>query len=260
MHILRLVMAVAGLAGSALLAHGQGVGGQLVGTVRDEKGAALAGVDVRVARTELQSLTDNGGAFQFERVPAGRVIVVSRRLGYRPDSTPVTLRDGTQASLAIVLIEMREELDAVLVTAEMGASGRMREFWARRAGGLGYFITRDDIEKQHAMRTADLFRRVLGVRIVGAPGEPTRLVTSRRAQSISRMAAAGNACPMMIYIDGIPQPSGTYVLDELTPDMLEGIEVYRGPAEAPARFRQADTACGLVLFWTREPPAVKRKR
>ena len=39
---------------------------------------------------------------------------------------------------------------------------------------------------------------------------------------------------------------------------IEAIEAYRGPAEIPPRFRQRDTACGLIVIWTREPPP-KRK-
>ncbi|MFQ5680430.1 MAG: hypothetical protein ACE5HP_13350 [Gemmatimonadota bacterium] len=34
-------------------------------------------------------------------------------------------------------------------------------------------------------------------------------------------------------------------------DFLEGIEVYRNPAMAPAQYRTVGDACGIVLVWTK---------
>ncbi len=36
--------------------------------------------------------------------------------------------------------------------------------------------------------------------------------------------------------------------------VLEGIEIYRGPAETPIRYQITNSACGVALLWTRESP------
>ena len=59
-------------------------------------------------------------------------------------------------------------------------------------------------------------------------------------------------------VDGNWVPPGTFHLDDISPTMIEAIEIYRGPAEVPAKFRQRETACGLIVIWTREPPPRER--
>ena len=65
----------------------------------------------------------------------------------------------------------------------------------------------------------------------------------------------GGICEVTYYIDGSYVPSGTFHMDDMSPTMVEAVEVYRGPSETPARFRQRDSACGIIAIWTREPPA-----
>ena len=65
---------------------------------------------------------------------------------------------------------------------------------------------------------------------------------------------------MSYYVDGSWVPPGTFHMDDLSPLMLEAVEVYRGPSEIPVRFRQRETACGVIALWTREPPAKQAQR
>ena len=55
-------------------------------------------------------------------------------------------------------------------------------------------------------------------------------------------------------------PGGREVLLDRGALMLEAVEVYRGPAEIPVRFRQRETACGVIALWTREPPSKQAQR
>jgi len=100
---------------------------------------------------------------------------------------------------------------------------------------------------------------VLGIRIISRP-EGTRLVSGRSGISASPRGnlAASNACAMQYYVDGIFMTPGTFSVDEIVPVQLEALEIFRGPSEIPARFRQRDTGCGLVVIWTREPPAIAK--
>ncbi|MDQ8153721.1 MAG: TonB-dependent receptor [Gemmatimonadota bacterium] len=227
------------------------------GTVRNVSGVAVAGADVWIDGTTRRVVSNDSGEFRIDQVPSGRVRVMVRRIGFQPDSKRISVKAGDTRQVKFMLDGLLEELDAVIVTARAGASGRMQEFWARRMVGIGVFITRAEIERRHPPSTADLFQQVMGVRVIaGANGESTRLVTGRQSVSASPLnrSLASGACQMQYYVDGIFMTPGTFTVDEVTPDMVEAIEVFRGPSEIPARFRQRDTACGLVVIWTREPP------
>jgi hypothetical protein len=50
--------------------------------------------------------------------------------------------------------------------------------------------------------------------------------------------------------------AGTTLDDLVRVDMLEGVEVYRGPSELPAELYGTNFrgACGAVALWTRRGP------
>lgn len=227
------------------------------GSVRNGSGVPIPGADIWIEGSSAKSVSNDSGEFRIDNAPSGRVRVRVRSIGFRPDSKRVTLAAGDTRQVKFELEGMLEELDAVIVTARLSSQGRLQEFYARRMIGLGVFITRAEIERRHPPRASDLFSQVMGVRLVtGSNGEATRLTTGRSGVSaVSGRSAASGGCPMQYYVDGIFMTPNTFTVDELSPDMIEAIEIFRGPAEIPARFRQRETGCGLVVIWTREPPA-----
>jgi len=232
------------------------------GTVRNNSGVALRGAEVWIDGTNRRAVSSDSGEFRIDNAPSGHVKVMVRRLGFQPASKKLSLEPGDTRQVKLVLDGLPDELEAIIVNERASASGRLQEFWARRMVGIGVFITRAEIEQRHPANVGDLFRGVMGVRVVsGGNGESTRLVTGRQSVSASRVnsSAASGACSMQYYIDGIFMTPGTFTVDELTVDMIEAIEVFRGPSEIPARFRQRDTACGLIAIWTREPPPRVKK-
>jgi hypothetical protein len=230
------------------------------GSVRDGAGVGVKGAELWINGTSVRVVSDDSGGFRIDHAPSGMVTLMVRRLGYRPDHKRFTLQAGDTKQVKFVLDGALDELDTVLVTGQRGAGTRMQEFWERRAGGLGFFITRADIERQHPGRTVDLFRQVMGVRIIAGPSG-TRLASGRASPSPYRTgsSAASSSCSMQYYMDGIFLAPGTFTIDEIPPEMIEAIEIYRGPSEIPARYRQRETACGLIVIWTREPPPRAKK-
>lgn len=256
-HVVTVALATAM---AAVIAGAQEAAARVFGTVRSTSGVAIAGAEVWIDGTEWRTVSNDSGEFHIASAPGGRVKVMVRRIGFRPDSKRVALGPGDVRRVEFVLDGFLEELEAVLVTAQARASGRMQEFWARRMVGLGVFMTRDEIERSRPSRTVDLFHSILGVRIMTGNGGFTRLVSGRQSISSARgNSAAASACAMQFYVDGIFMTPGTFSVDEIPPETLEALEVYRGPSEIPARFRQRDTACGLVVIWTREPPPRAKK-
>lgn len=229
------------------------------GAVRNAQGVAIPGAEVWIDGTDRRVVSNDSGEYRLDAAASGRAKLMVRRVGFRPDSRRLTLSPGDRKSVLFTLDGLVDELEAVVVTAREGANGRMREFWARRMVGIGVFITRAEIERRHPPQTADLFRGVMGLRVIarGGGGESTRLVSGRQSISASPRAnsAASSGCMLQYYVDGLFMAPGTFTVDDISPSQIEAIEVFRGPSEVPARFRGRETGCGLVAIWTREPPA-----
>lgn len=229
------------------------------GAVRNAQGVAIPGAEVWIDGTDRRVVSNDSGEFRLDLSDGGRARLMVRRVGFRPDSKRLSLAPGDQKRVSFTLDGLMEELEAVVVTAREGSNGRMREFWARRMVGIGVFITRAEIERRHPPQAADLFQGVMGIRVIarGGGGESTRLVSGRQSISASPRAnsAASNGCALQYYVDGLFMSPGTFTVDDIAPSQIEAIEVFRGPSEVPARFRGRETGCGLVVIWTREPPA-----
>jgi hypothetical protein len=140
-------------------------------------------------------------------------------------------------------------LDTALVESA-ALRDKMADFERRRASGRGTFITRADVERRNPLRLADMLRLVRGltVRTVGGRTE------LRFARATARLA--GPDCPPEIWIDGARAFEAT--VDEVRPDEVEGIELYRGLGQIPAEYLSRSSACGVVLIWTRSPSRVAR--
>ncbi len=231
----------------------------LHGVVTNMNGVPLPGAEVTVEKTTLRVVTNDSGVFLFDSVPAGRQRVFARRLGFKPHDKGVKLTEGVATQVDLDLEGIPDLLDSVKVFGRRDNS-RMAEFYNRRAIGLGAFITRADIERRNASRASDLLRTITGVRVnqsdafdrpeIQMGRTPIRLPLKPGGKDRSLAAD----CHVNYYLDGNWVSPGTFHIDELSPSSIEGIEIYRGPAEIPARFRQRETACGLIVIWTREPP------
>lgn len=129
--------------------------------------------------------------------------------------------------------------------------GKMAGFQRRKSRGMGEFITREDIERQDPMRLSDMVHLRTGVGTV-AYGDGS----GRRHVEISRAAFLedNDVCRVQYWIDGVPFPGvNRFEMDELSPQDVEAIEIYRGPSEIPPRFNRRGSQCGVVAVWTRDP-------
>lgn len=229
----------------------------LTGVVTNLIGVPLPRTEVLIVNTQLRTVANDSGVYEFLSAPTGRVRVIARRIGFEPEEARVTLEAGRQRQVDFELKGIPEQLDSVMIR-ESGGRGRMADFWARRLVGIGAFLTHEDIERRHPQRSSDLLRTITGVKVVmGESGFDRPLIYMGRNAAVGLNTRTGPAfgasCHVTYYVDGSLVPSGTFHMDDISPLLIEGIEVYRGPAETPARMRQRDTACGVIVIWTRNP-------
>lgn len=239
--------------------------GLLSGSVTNFNGVPIPRVEVMIVNTDLRAVTNDSGVYEFFAAPTGRLRLIARRIGFEPEERSVNLEANRHRQLDFELKGIPEQLDSVMIR-EAGGNGRMAEFWSRRMLGNGAYITRAEIEKRRPQHPSDLLRTVMGVKVVlGESGFDKPVIAIGRNTQLSRLGRgtttqSASECRMSYYVDGGWVPPGTFHMDDMSPMMIEAVEVYRGPAETPAKFRQRDTACGLIVIWTREPPPHESKR
>lgn len=232
---------------------------QLMGTVVDEEtelpvpNASIELLDRRGSRRSIQ-LTDSLGRFFFLLPEPGGYQFRADRIGYRSATTPVLWTDDR----AWVTVEVRLHPAAILLAPlEVTAWARraddtpfLRGFEDRRATGIGYFLTREDVARRSPVLVTDILASVPGVRLQSS---------GRGMQRRIYMGRPADGCPAQIYVDGLLLNPAEHVAadadlsldDAVSPGSVEGIEVYRGLSTVPAEFLNARSRCGVVAVWTR---------
>ena len=219
----------------------------LFGLVRDSLGHAIAGAEVRARGNVVVAFSDDSGRFHVAQMPVGARGVFVRRLGFAPARVPFTSSVGPVDSVRVTLRAIVQELPEITVQEQHDSLSRkvLAEFWARRARGFGKFMTRDEIQQKGAQRFVDVVRSVSGVQIMSRQG---------RQEIRFRGAGVGSMfrdCPPQYWLDGIPLQQGS--AEEFSPDNVEAIELYPGPATTPPQFNTRSQTCGTVVVWSRLP-------
>lgn len=221
--------------------------GTLRGVVIDSATRApVAGAEVSVLAPRQIAQTDDHGRFTLAKLPAGEVELSIRRLGYEPQRETIIATGGSNDSILVVLVAR----PAVLSEVAVSASGRRQRegidgFYARRARGIGAFVTREDLESRHARVPTDALN-LPGIALV-----PTRFGTAVR---FTTGASMRRNCAPTLWIDGQRAPN--MELDEIPVDDIQGIELYHGASVTPAQFWQGNTTnttCGAIVVWSRTP-------
>lgn len=204
-------------------------------------GGPLQDARVLVTGSQRGDFTDAQGRFRIAELPPGRDTVEVRLLGFARQTAPLQLAPNRTTRAVFSLSETVLRIEDIEVTVEQReTTGRLVGFEERRQLGHGAFIGPEEIEKSNAVNSSDLLRTVPGVSV--GPYQMGR--TSIRITRYQRM------CRPYVWLDGLPM--GQYDIDNLQPVDLLAIEVYRGSAETPARFKKRGGQCGTMVLWTRE--------
>jgi hypothetical protein len=191
----------------------------------------------------LRTTSDSAGAFSFTTRRAGTYTIQAKRIGFLvAQPTALRLEPSLTMSLEMRLDSKVVPLEPVSVMAR--GNDWLADFERRRAtGAFGRFLTRRDIGERAGQQTTSLFKTIPGfllqARRRGGPG------------SSLLMRGTAGLCQPAVFIDGTyTQLTADVTLDDmLSPQMIEGVEIYNTVAAAPTQYRTG--TCGVVLFWTR---------
>jgi hypothetical protein len=190
------------------------------------------------------------GIFRFDPGRAGTFWVQATSVGFEPiQAGTLTLEADQELQVRIPMrpVYVLDELDVTV--SRQSSVLRGVGFYDRQVEGIGSFIGREELERRKRPRLSDYMRTVPGAMLTS----PERAVYFRRAQEL---AVRGGLCYPRVAVDGVVILAGgrndPAVLDRLlSPDQVEGVEVYTGALGVPERFSGTGSSCGLILLWTR---------
>lgn len=227
------------------LASAPGAGQVIQGRTMDAGSRAWVPATLLTLLTEsgdslLSTLSDESGEFELLAPDAGPYRLRAQRIGYSDVTTSVvTVKDGESVTVEVLLGADPVSLDPLNVTSRrFGGRGligahRRRADWIQRTG-IGRVITRADLDRQVRPYVTDYLYTISGMRVVGAGHD---------AQVRIR------GCSPQIFVDGIRTPGLS--VNAMSPDALEGIEIYRSVGEMPPELRNVG-GCGAIAMYTRQ--------
>ena len=239
--VLRACMVTTLTFGLAASTAAQPARGTLSGVLRSEDTRTpIAGAIVEIRALGVRTVSDSLGAFLIRRIPAGEVHVDVRALGFLSRTLQVSVANDSTSVIEVYFSAV--PLPSLEVSSGLQRGDeRMRGFHDRRSTGFGRFVTRQDIERREVSDTKELLRGMPGVRLVGD-----------RVQMSS--SSSTPRCLVQYFVDAIHIAGAPFdFLRQFRPRDIEGIEVYRGPAETPPEFSRGGAQCGVIAIWTRTP-------
>lgn len=213
--------------------------------VTDSSGKGLSGVEVTVVGTDLRQMTDESGQVYISGVPARKITLHMRHVGYKEADLDLFLTAGVRTNTTMVLHRAPDVATTLpkvvvksgLVPARYAGTSRFDDFYRRRADGNGIFFDRDYLDARAADRSDDILRAVPGVRIRYRGNTP--YIQFIRCEQVE------------VYIDGFRSHDGFVSFLELNPKQIEAVEIYRGVATVPPEFSPMPNDCAAVVVWTR---------
>lgn len=222
------------------IAEGQAVG-SVRGVVHDSVGGVVSDAEIAIKGSALRTTSDQDGTFRLVGIPAGEAVMEVRRLGYRPATSPVTIAAGGELLVDPALAPVAEQLTAVQIHARAEAyDSRLAGFNQRKSKHVGYFVTRDKLDRMNSARFVDALREMPAVSVRTLRG------------GVVTVSLRGARCAPLFFMDGFPATAGTMDLDMIDLSSVEGIEVYSGMSIPPEFMVVSGSEnCGVIAVWSR---------
>lgn len=209
-------------------------------------GGPLENAQVLLVEEGRGTTTDERGRFRIGEVAPGPDTVRVRLVGFGDERLPITLRAGATTDVTLLLSETVLRMEEIDVTVDRPTPERLDDFERRRRRGLGLFLTPEDIASRDAQQPSDHLRNQPGLSVS----------RSILGEAEIRFTRTNLDCRPEVIVDGTLVQD--FHVDDLNPDDIWAMEIYRGSSEVPPEFTMQFEGCGLIVIWTRaggaEPP------
>jgi TonB-dependent receptor len=221
----------------AVTAFGQGYG-IVEGKITDAAdGSTLWGANVLVKGTAKGAATNDAGKFRILQVPAGKVRIAVRYMGYETAEREVTVKADEAVTVEIALKSTVIQQNEVVVTAQMkGQQAAINQQITSMT--ISNVVARDRIQELPDNNAAESIGRLPGVSIQRDAGEGSKVIMRGMSPKYNPITIDGQKIPATDAVDR------SVDLSMISSDMLAGIEITK--ANTPDK--DGDAIGGTVNF------------
>ncbi len=222
-----------------------GASGTLAGEiVNAETEKPVEGAYVLLPELGQSSVSNQLGRFVFASLPPGSATLQVRRLGYADAQGTVEIEAGrtteTRVSLTVEAIGM-EPIVVTAVSRRIQLPG-LEDFERRYFSGWGKFVLEEEIRVRNPSKLSQVLPET-GVEVLG---NGMQVIIS---SLLYQWPDPGQD----------PAQEAADAVNLIHPSEILAVEVYRGPAETPGQYLDSNSACGVILIWTRRGGDVRRR-
>ncbi|MDB4877898.1 MAG: hypothetical protein JWM41_4344 [Gemmatimonadetes bacterium] len=217
---------------------------RLLGVFNAQTGDPVEGAEVVDVMQRVSALTTKTGTVTLVFLPEGGSLLKIQKIGFEPTSLVVAISPADTLPVTIMLNPAAQVLPTMVTkdSAPHYISPGLRAFEERRKTGMGHFIAGDELRKNDNSTMTNVIRRFPGVEIT--------CITKGIRQGSCVAASMRQRCASQVYIDGVPSTDND--LQKIKVDEFAGVEYYAGGATTPPQYNRTGSACGVLLFWSRE--------
>lgn len=252
--ISRFAIAASVFSALALAAPLSAQSASLSGTViTDPAEQPIPNAEIVLTKLNLSARSDAKGNFEIKGVPTGKQEVTVRRIGYEPVVSIVTFGASQKVEVDFMLKAVATKLDKIDVKANLSEryAIRLHDFEARRATGIGKFLTADYFQDADGRTMSNLIsNKITGLGNTGSGSK--QVLIAQRGQSFN--------CAVQVLVNGIVRYNGlpmqeTFDINSINSSEVIGFEYYTAPT-TPSQFvgtggANGGSKCGTVLIWTK---------
>lgn len=206
------------------------------GTVTDEQGEPLIGVNIQVKGGDKGTATDVDGHYSLEGLDENAILVVSY-IGYQTQEIPVS----GKSTLNIVMVSDTQLLDEVVVV------GYGTQKKVNLTGAISTLDGEDLARRQVGQSSLLLQGSAPGVVVTQRNGQPGR---DGGTISIRGKTTLGNSNPLVL-VDGVEAS-----INSIDPTMIESISILKDAASSAIYGSRA--SAGVILVTTKRAEASDR--
>jgi hypothetical protein len=232
---------------AAAIAAGRGA--SIAGRVLADSGhGPIANAELALTDLGVTTTTNERGEYEFKQLAPGSHRLYVRKIGYAESEISFDVEEAERLSRDVVLSRITI-LDSMQVNAKpLARDEAMRTFEEHRKIGLGTFLTQDELDKANGRNLPQMmvFFPSLQIALDPKTGKYKPRFIGRGPKSM--MPTGG--CPVKVYVDGALDHDPD--LNAYPPDVIAGVEYYRGAAQTPAEYASLGSICGVIVIHLRK--------
>ena len=211
---------------------------KITGTVKDDQGITIPGVNIIVTGTQIGTLTDKDGHYSIT-LPSGKDELQFSFIGYRTQKLTIT----GKSVIDVQLIPEYQKLDEIVVIGY----GTQK---SRDLTGTVESVSENDFQKAPVTTAEELIsNKVSGVQVLPVSGQPG----AGSSFLIRGGASLSASLDPLIVIDGVPLEgwnSGPGMLSQLNPNDIENFTVLKDASAAAIYGSRASN--GVIIITTKK--------